>query len=700
MGRIWKVITRKKVINPVTAEETRLGRVLNVFDLTALGVGSTLGVGLFILAGQVAKDTAGPSVIISFVLAAIASAFAGLCYAEFGARVPRAGSAYIYSYVCVGEFIAFVIGWNLILEYIIGSASVARGISVYIDSLLNNTMGNAFKEIAPINIPYLSSYFDFFSFILSVVVSVGLAFGLKESSMVNNIVTVLNILVVLFIVVTGSLKADLANWQIPANTTNSTAIGNGGFFPFGVEGMIKGAATCFYAFVGFDCIATTGEEVANPRKAIPVSIITSLLIVFLAYFGVSTVLTLMVPYYLQDHDAPILKAFEAVGFNVAKWIIAIGAIFGLSASLFGAIFPLPRIIYAMGSDGLIFKFLAKIDPRFQSPVIGTIFAGLLTGLMSAIFDIGQLINMMSIGTLQAYTMVAASVLILRYKDEPKKLYIPIRASTDTESVSSESSIDEKYNDNGITQNFDGLTNDEQELLSSTPTPGFSNYLKQIFNCRNSEPNRVSESIVASEVFIYCIFCIGISLCIIYLNGHILNGELWAVLITCVLVFLTVLLLVSLATQPKSRRDLSFKVPLIPLIPALSIIINIYLMLMLDAMTWVRFGVWMVIGIPMYCACACNCKSAQKLQNGHYDSNIINGTLKHSIGGIANPPLVIRDPNGHQPKSCKKKVAPAPPPTIFETLEVQQEAVIAQLDEILDNEAAILQLEDSSNDEND
>ncbi|KAL1491877.1 hypothetical protein ABEB36_012406 [Hypothenemus hampei] len=700
MDRIWKVLTRRKAIDPITVEETRLNRVLNIFDLTALGVGSTLGVGVYILAGEVAHRTAGPSVILSLLIAAIASVFAGLCYAEFGARAPRAGSAYIYSYVCVGEFIAFIIGWNLILEYVIGSASVARGLSLYLDILLNNTLQDAFKEIAPINIAYLASYFDFFSFGISILLAIALAFGLKESSLVNNVVTCLNVCVVLFVIIAGSLHANLDNWRItPNNTnvTNSTIIGDGGFFPWGVEGMIKGAATCFYGFVGFDCIATTGEEVKNPRRAIPISIIVSLFIIFLAYFGIATVLTLMVPYYLENVNAPIPKAFEFVGWDWAKWIVSIGALFGLCASLFGAMFPLPRIIYAMGSDGLIFRFLSKVNLRFGSPVTGTLLSGCLTGLMAALFDLTQLVNMMSIGTLQAYTIVAASVLLLRYKEEAKRVYVPIKTSSDTESVNSESSNDERYNDDGIRQNFDGPSNSDEQQLISEDSSRFSQSLKYVINCSIKEPTRITENIVAVEVFLYCILCVGIGLCVIYMGTEIIDGEMWALIVTSVIVGLAIFVLFSLVTQPKSKKELSFKVPLVPLVPALSILVNIYLMLMLDYRTWIRFAVWMAIGIPMYYICACVQKplaasSSMKAQNGlHYTTNItINGNSKSTSAlGLSNPSFAQDEPEVK--RQFKKKLAPAPPATIFEqneSTDAQHEAAIAQLDEILENEEAI------------
>lgn len=212
-------------------------------------------------------------------------------------------------------------------------------------------MRNTFIDIAPINVSFLAEYFDFFAFGISVLLAIALAFGMKESSMMNNVVTLINIGVVVFTVIVGSTKADTSNWDIQPNATNTTAdVGEGGFFPFGVEGMIKGAATCFYGFIGFDCIATTGEEVKNPKRAIPISIIVSLFIIFLSYFGISTVVTLMVPYYaqvcdflttkrwenivnllLQDINESIPHAFEVVGYDWAKWVVSIGAIFGLCA---------------------------------------------------------------------------------------------------------------------------------------------------------------------------------------------------------------------------------------------------------------------------------------------------------------------------------------------------------------------------------
>ncbi|KAI4472501.1 hypothetical protein M0802_016761 [Mischocyttarus mexicanus] len=327
---LYKVFSRKKRINVST--DSKLERCLSTLDLTALGIGSTLGVGVYVMAGSVSKDIAGPAVVISFLIAAVASIFAGLCYAEFGARVPRAGSAYVYSYVTMGEFVAFLIGWTLILEYVIGSASVVRGLSTYVDALFNNSMRNAFESAARIEVEHFSSYPDFFAFGITLMFSAALAFGAKESSTANNFFTLVNLSVVIFVIIAGSLKADVNNWKTrPPCTESSCKYGTGGFAPYGISGIITGAATCFYGFIGFDCVATTGEEAKDPQRSIPIAIVASLTVVFLAYFGVSAVLTMVLPYYEQNPDAPFPHIFEVIGWDWAKWIVSIGAICGLCA---------------------------------------------------------------------------------------------------------------------------------------------------------------------------------------------------------------------------------------------------------------------------------------------------------------------------------------------------------------------------------
>lgn len=576
---------RRKQLNLTSNSSSSLSRCLSTLDLTLLGIGSTLGVGVYVLAGGVARDTAGPSVVLSFLIAGIASAFSGLCYAEFGARVPRAGSAYVYSYVTVGELAAFVIGWNLVLEYVIGTASVARGYSGYLDSLLNNSMKEAFRAAMPINEPFLAEYPDWTAFSITLVLAVLLSIGVRESTRFNNIFTILNLGIVIFVCMAGFLHADIANWNINvANATNSTNStkddlkkGVGGFFPFGLSGTLSGAATCFYGFVGFDAIATTGEETKNPQKSIPIAILVSLSFVSLAYTGISSTLTLMLPYYLQDSAAPLPFAFHHVNMPWAGWIVSIGALFGLSTSLLGAMFPLPRVLYSMASDGVIPRKLAKVHPTFQTPLTATLFSGVLAAVMALVFDLSQLVDMMSIGTLLAYTMVGVCVLLLRYRDS-----------------SSQSSNFCSYQP----LSTNDLNDSEEELFPCNTSNTFvftrKEYLRQCLNLdKVISPTPLSSHVSQHSTIMFSILCIPFSVMTIHGSSF---------LHSLMLIFMVVKMLsclIILSRQPQDPSPLPFTVPLVPWLPAASVFINIFLTLKLSWQTWVRFSIWMLVGFLVY-----------------------------------------------------------------------------------------------------
>ncbi|XP_047991174.1 cationic amino acid transporter 2 [Leguminivora glycinivorella] len=553
----YGVLSRRKAAEEGAA---RLARVLSALDLTALGVGSTLGVGVYVLAGDVAKNYAGPAVILSFLLAAVASVFAGLCYAEFGARVPKAGSAYVYSYVCVGEFIAFIIGWNLILEYIIGAASVVKALSEYLDSLLDKAISTNLQAMMPLDSPHLARYPDLFAFSVIMLFSVGLAFGVKESTKFNNFCTGVNLCVVLFVIVSGAFRADSKNWRIPESEVpkGGKNFGTGGFAPYGIAGIIKGAAVCFYGFIGFDCVATAGEEARRPQKTIPFAVVASLLVVFLAYCGVSSVLTLMMPYYMQDEKAPFPFVYDQLGWPWAKYAVSVGAICALCSSLLGAVFPLPRIIYAMSSDGLLYRFMGRVSERFQTPLVGTMVAGLFTGTLAMIFELEQLIHMMSIGTLLAYSMVASCVLLLRYE----------------RSVSAHKAV---------------------EPLNLS----IRSALRQLINAdSHATPTRLSALTVSVLVTLYGIWCF-IMMSAVNHYGTRVWSEPSALAIFSVGTILVLSTLFAISRQPVSEKKLAFSVPLVPWLPGISILINVYLMLNLDYMTWLRFAVWIAAGLLIY-----------------------------------------------------------------------------------------------------
>ncbi|KAM3869224.1 high affinity cationic amino acid transporter 1 [Diretmus argenteus] len=584
-----KQLLRVKVVN-CNSEESRLCRCLNTFDLVALGVGSTLGAGVYVLAGAVARANAGPAIVLSFLIAALASVLAGLCYAEFGARVPKTGSAYLYSYVTVGELWAFITGWNLILSYIIGTSSVARAWSATFDELIGRHIEHFCRQYMSINAPgILAEYPDMFAVLIIITLTGLLTFGVKESAMVNKVFTCINVLVLLFMVVSGLVKGTLKNWQLDpeqilhVNNTNNTlniteslpsreSIGKGGFMPFGFTGVLSGAATCFYAFVGFDCIATTGEEVKNPQRAIPIGIVSSLLICFVAYFGVSAALTLMMPYYLLDNNSPLPVAFKYVGWEGATYAVAVGSLCALSTSLLGSMFPLPRIIFAMARDGLLFSFLARVSER-KSPITSTLAAGVMSAIMAFLFDLKDLVDLMSIGTLLAYTLVAACVLVLRYQPEQPSMSYQM-ASTQEEVELSD----------GISAPSMGILPGMEESFS----------FKTLLFPDNTEPSALSGFNVN-----ICVSVIGLLIlvfCILAVQGGI---AVWNIVALSVIFMVCLLLIFIIWRQPESKTKLSFKVPLLPFIPVISMFVNVYLMMQLDRGTWMRFAVWMAIGFAIY-----------------------------------------------------------------------------------------------------
>ncbi|KAH7642311.1 cationic amino acid transporter 2 [Dermatophagoides farinae] len=575
-----KSLLRRKRIDSSQISNTRLDRCLTTLDLSALGIGSTLGLGIYVLAGDVASRTSGPAVTISFFIAAIASVFAGLCYAEFGARVPKAGSAYVYSYVTVGEFMAFVIGWNLVLEYVIGTASVARGYSNYVDSLVNGTVQANLRYYMPIDVPGLSAYPDFLAFLITFSLTIMLVIGVKESTRFNSVFTGINLLVVLFVVIAGSFHIDFHNWNLSKDEVPENA-GKGGFMPYGFSGMMSGAATCFYAFIGFDVIATTGEEAKNPQRSIPISIVLSLLFVFLAYFGISAVQTLMLPYYLQTEEitkgAPLPYVFEYVGWPVAKWIISIGALTGLSTSLLGAMFPLPRVLYSMASDGVIFRSFADINPRTKTPILATLISGIFAGAMAALFDVKELADMMSIGTLLAYTLVSISVLILRFSHEIDNIDDDINRNITVEMKPLRS----KYQNSD--EKFDNRS-----------------WCAKLFNTdrmkeASAQTSRISTNLVMFITTVLIIF----DALLVYLEDRLVELETNSFIIILAIFIVLVFSIISLAMQPRSTKKLSFQVPWVPLIPILSMFVNFYLMFKLSTTTWIRFAIWMAIGLSIY-----------------------------------------------------------------------------------------------------
>ena len=395
-----------------------LRRVLGPVQLTMLGIGAIIGAGIFVLTGQAAAMHAGPGIILSFVLAGVACGFAGLCYAEFASMIPVAGSAYTYAYATMGEFIAWIIGWDLILEYSLGAATVAVGWSGYVVSFLQDLGINFPLEWAnPSGADIIvngavvgQGIFNVPAFVIALLVTALLVVGIRESASANATIVMIKVAVVLLFIAFGAAYVNSANWHpfIPEPT------GERGVF--GLGGVVTGASVVFFAYIGFDAVSVAAQEAKNPQKDMPTGILASLVICTVLYIAVAAVMTGIVPYTQLNDPAPIAVAINATGLNWLRPFIKIGAIAGLSSVILVMIMAQPRIFYSMSRDGLLPPVFKKIHPKFHTPHITTMLTGLAVAVTAGLFPIGSLGHMVSIGTLLAFVIVCVGVLVLRYRE--------------------------------------------------------------------------------------------------------------------------------------------------------------------------------------------------------------------------------------------------------------------------------------------
>jgi basic amino acid/polyamine antiporter, APA family len=397
-----------------------LKRHLNATNLTLLGVGCVIGAGIFVLTGTAAALHAGPAVALSFIVSAFGCLLAGLCYAEFASMIPVSGSAYTYGYATMGEFVAWIIGWDLILEYLFGSATVAVGWSGYVTSFLAD-FGLSIPP-ALCQSPFVFDHtgwhasgaiINFPAIFIVALMTTLLVIGIKESAKFNNIIVLIKVTVILLFIGFGISHINLANWTpfVPANT--------GHWGEFGWSGVLTAAAVVFFAYVGFDAVSTTSQEAINPKRDVPRGILFSLLICTVLYIAVSLVLTGILNYKFLNVEAPIALAINSAGPGLVwlRPIIKIGAIAGLSSVVLVLLLGQSRVFFTMASDGLLWKSFAKTHSKFKTPHVTTIVTGCVAAFFAGLFPIGLLGEMVSIGTLLAFVIVSVGIIVLR-KAEP------------------------------------------------------------------------------------------------------------------------------------------------------------------------------------------------------------------------------------------------------------------------------------------
>ena len=409
--------------------ENRLRRVLGPVTLTSLGVGAIIGTGIFVLTGVAAHDKAGPGLVLSFVAAGIACIFAALCYAEFASMTPVAGSAYTYAYATLGELFAWIIGWDLVLEYAVGSSTVAHGWSAHFQDLMGSfglkipfAFGNAPFDFDPATGHFFSTgaYFDVAAIVITAIITTILVIGIRESARFNATMVIAKLAIVLFVIVVGIFYIDPNNWK-PFAPFGFTGISFFGHTLFGQTGeggqplgILAGAAIIFFAYIGFDSVSTHAEEARRPSRDVPIGIIASLIICTVLYVVVSGILTGMVPYDKININAPVSDAFAQHGLTWAQRLIDLGAMAGITSVLLVMMLSQPRVLLAMARDGMIpTSFFGAVHEKFRTPWKSTMLTGLFVATMAAFLPLRILAELTNIGTLLAFVIVCSAVLIMR-----------------------------------------------------------------------------------------------------------------------------------------------------------------------------------------------------------------------------------------------------------------------------------------------
>ncbi|XP_077247254.1 cationic amino acid transporter 3, mitochondrial-like isoform X1 [Tasmannia lanceolata] len=595
-GFSWSFIRRKQVDSVQRKQEVQqLAKKLSLLQLIAIGVGTTIGSGVYVLVGTVAREHSGPALTISFLIAGVAAALSAFCYAELASRCPSAGSAYHYSYICVGEGVAWLIGWALILEYTIGGSAVARGISPNL-ALFFGGQDNMPAFLARATIPGLDIVIDPCAAILVVIATFLLCLGIKESALAQSVVTTTNVCVMVFVIIAGAYLGFQTGWvgySLPS-----------GYFPFGINGMLSGSATVFFAYIGFDAVASTAEEVKNPQRDLPLGIGIALSTCCFLYMLASVVIVGLVPYYAMDPDTPISSAFAIHGMQWAMYIITAGAVTALCSTLIGVLLPQPRILMAMARDGLLPPFFSNVNKRTQVPVNGTIVTGICAATLAFFMDVSQLAGMVSVGTLLAFTIVAVSILILRYVPPDDEVLMASSPQESIDSVFLQYNTQENNADpiDLVAACKDKNQHSQGRMLYPNDAETSAAYpliVKKLDQDKSKEQKR--RRVAALNIMFVCI-----GVLLLASGASAVFFPSFVRLSACLiggLLLLCGLIVLFWIDQDDGRHSFGhtggFICPFVPLLPVSCILINVYLLINLSTSTWIRVSVWLVIGVFVY-----------------------------------------------------------------------------------------------------
>ena len=558
-------LTRKKAVKE-TLLDSQTRRYFTTLDLTFLGAGCVIGAGLFVVTGDAFRSVTGPSIILSFVVVATSALLSAMCYAELSSRVPKIGSAYVYTYVSVGEIWAFIVGWTMVSEYILAAAVLARACSEYINSLSNGEIFDSFsKNFVSLESECLGRFPDLLALFLSVAATVLLAFGPRKASVCNIVATAIALVAVVFIIAGGIPLMDKTSWT-------------GHFAPNGAVGVLRAAGSLAFIFIGLDAVTLASQEAVNPRMSIPLSLTMSYTVSLLAYCGAAVVMILIMPFGDAGHFVPIAEAFAQKGFMVGKYVTAAGGMFATAGSLVLTTYAASRLLFTMATDGLVFRWLAHTDDELsQIPGRATLLNGVVIGCLALLVDIRCLVELLSIGTLIAFISMNVSVLSTRYQ-------VGIESVTLEEEQPADSKAEEWLK--------------RMCCVTSQAQANYQRIMAEGESTGQPDPDGPTErSSRQAAIAIFLLFgsLTGIAIFLPRLDLTESHGQTaWQVFVLSLLLLLVLFLLMSLAQQPSSAK-LPFMVPLVPCFPAAAMFVNVVLLVSLNPMAFIRFGVWLFIG---------------------------------------------------------------------------------------------------------
>ncbi|XP_038060681.1 methylthioribose transporter-like [Patiria miniata] len=592
--QVCGLFTRRKHAGK-ESNSTPLKRCLTAADLTFVGIGAMLGSGVYILPGEIAGEMAGPAAVLSFLIAGSVALLNGFCFLECAGQVPQTGAAYVYAYASLGELVAFLVGWNAIAIRVLALVFLARGWSAYFDDVLGGHIRNFTIEFVlqgeEWDAPLLTSFPDFTAGVVLLLGSIPVVFDVDMYAIVNNIVLALNLAVVSLLFIVSMFCADFS------------LLTKHGFFPLGYAGVMKGAVAAFIGFCGFDAIALSSEEAKNPSRGLPIGLINAFGASFSAYTAGTLSLTVLTDYQVIQPQAPFASAFGMIGIDWLRYIISLGAISSMTGGILTNSYCLSRFVYPMSRDGLLPALFAKTNERTKTPIWATMFGTSLAAIFSVIMDFVSVINIIALLCLMEFTVVCSAVVILRYSPCTQSGYVPLDSGDEDTGDGSILEMAELKPPDQTVNELNALSNSESnesitganrmhDCLANSPSDSSQS---SILHLIKRHPRTAVVFSLASH-FLFEVVLVALLTYMLKELQHLEGAFIYGVIVSG---SLSLMMCYPLLVLPTYDAGLSFKVPLMPLLPLVALLCDVILIIQLDALVFGEGLIWMSLGLLLY-----------------------------------------------------------------------------------------------------